>query len=577
MKASKISLFIFLFLLLTVISSYFSYQRLANSQRKGKKHPLDLLPSLPNEEALALRRAKDLLVYGKAEAALRALDGEFQMFRCWKEYFQGLSLLRLKREEGWRLLLGIPGDCPPRRLALRYVLSNAPTEELKKIPASELTEEERAELNYRLGKLKPEEVFCNYPGLADRLKINIRREGKECRRRRFSYFFSTAQWARAYREALTVYDKARAAFYWRKYRRVLYLLRRPRNPREALLLFRAYLRAGQKARALRMRWSLKRLGLGEEFLWKMAMYYYPEERGFQLFQQYLRKYPSGKYSSLARRYLELREKCLKGKGIDEEGVSYVDFNLPEPSERELEVVRRAGLLSSAFLYREAMAELKFALKKDNSPLLKYYLGVVYYRAGDYLKGLRAIISAFGGIPRDLRTLKLIYPFPMRDKIESLALLNGIDPFLAAALIHQESLFNPWAHSYAGAIGLVQLTRRTFSSTVSRMGAGFSNPWDPHENLTVGLRHFSELLNYYQGQVEYALAAYNAGIERVDRWRTYLPCAVPSTFVELIPIEQTRNYVKSIKRKWRIYRRLYSESSLDFRGTLFGARNFHNIR
>ncbi len=568
MKATKVFVFASLFLLLAALSSYFRYQRLTKKQRREKPHPLDFIPSLPNEEALALRRAKDLLIYGKAGAALKVLEEDFKMFRCWKEYFQGLSLLRLKREEGWKVLLGISQNCPSRAPALKYTLANAPTEVLREIPASELTEEERAELHYKLGKLKAEDIFCNYPGLADRLGIRLRRARRDCRRKRYSYFFSKSLWAKAYREALTTYEKARAAFYWRKYRRVIYLLRRPRNSREALLLFRAYLRAGQQYRALRMRRRLERSGLGQEFLWKMAMYYYPEKKGFQLFQEYLKKYPSGKYSSLAKNYLELREKCLKGEGVKEEGINYADFNLPEPSPQEAAVVEKAGFLSSAFLYKEALAELKFALKKSDSSFLKYYLGVVYYRAGDYLQGLKAVLSAFGGLPKDRRTLRLIYPFPMREKIESLALLNGLDPFLVAALIHQESLFNPSAHSYAGAVGLMQLTPRTFSSTVSRMGAGFSNPWDAHENLTVGLRHFAELVNYYDGQVEYALAAYNAGIKRVDRWRSYLPCRDPSAFVELIPIEQTREYVKSIKRKWRIYRRLYGESRTDFRRALF---------
>ncbi|GEM_PF-2258507 len=584
MKTIRVLTFLSLILLLAGVSSYFSSRR-SSSPRERKKevspapkpHPLDLIPSLPNQEALELRRAKDLLLYGKPEEAVKILQKEFKDFPCWRDYFLGLSLQRLGKEDGWSVLADIPDGCPSRGKALAYILANAPVEVLKAIPPSELHGKDRVELEYKLGLVKPERIFCEYPDLAEKFRIRLRKVSKKCREKRYAYFFSRGWWSRAYREGLTPYQKARAAFRWRRYRRVASLLRKPKTSGEVLLLFRSYLRLGYVSRARRMRKTLERFGLGQEYLWKMAMYYYPREKGFQIFKTYLKKYPTGKYSEQARTYLDLRRKCLHGEGVDEEEIQYVEFSLPEVSPGEKEVVRRAGYLSSAFLYQEALEELKTALGGKDSPFLKYYLGVVYYRAGEYLKGLKAIVSALGGLPDDPRTLRLIYPFPMRKKIENLALLNGLDPFLVAALIHQESLFNSSARSYAGAVGLMQMTPGTFSSTASRMGAGFSNLWDPHENLVVGIRHFSELLNYYRGRVEYALAAYNAGIKRVDRWRSYLPCPRASTFVELIPIEQTKKYVKSIKRKWKIYRRLYGEDRTDFRRTLLGARHFNNIR
>ncbi len=577
MKTFKAPFFILLILIFSGGGVLIRQEQLKREKRE-KPHPLDLLPSSPTGEAILLRKAKDLITYGRYKDALNILNSsKFESLKCWGDYFKYLASAKMDEDEGWEGLLKIHPSCPSRKFALDFLVENAPVRVLEKIPIGELKGEKRAELEFKLGKLGRKEIYCSFPSLAEKFSVKIKKPSRLCRRKRFNYFIARGRWTKAYREAYTRWQKAQASFAGRKYSRTVYLLRRPRGKQETLLLFRALLRAGLVARAVRMSRAMEKMGLGEEYLWKMAMFYYPEERGFSLFREYLKKYPGGKYSQKAKNYLELREKCLKGGEIEGQGVETVEFALPSPTSRELNLIKKAGILASAFLYREAERELEYALEKSESRLLRYYLGAIYYRAGKYLKGLKTIISVFKGLPDDARTLRLIYPFPMREKIERIAFAQGINPFLVAALIHQESLFNPEARSYAGAVGLLQLTRRTFNSTVARMGGGFSNPWDAHENLIVGIRHFSELVNYYGGVIEYALAAYNAGIKRVDRWRKYLPCKEPGVFVELIPIEQTRNYVKSILRKMKIYRRLYDNSGASFRWQVLGARDLHNIR
>jgi soluble lytic murein transglycosylase-like protein len=74
-----------------------------------------------------------------------------------------------------------------------------------------------------------------------------------------------------------------------------------------------------------------------------------------------------------------------------------------------------------------------------------------------------------------------------------------------------------------------------------------------------VRFFSRLVERYDGNVEFALAAYNAGPERVDVWRMRYPVENRLLFLDLIPFKETREYVASIARNYYWYQRLYPAS------------------
>ncbi|HKU20504.1 MAG TPA: transglycosylase SLT domain-containing protein [Terriglobales bacterium] len=153
----------------------------------------------------------------------------------------------------------------------------------------------------------------------------------------------------------------------------------------------------------------------------------------------------------------------------------------------------------------------------------------------------------------------LFPRPYWTELKKNALQNRLDPFLVASLIRQESEFNPGAVSHANAWGLMQLlpqVGRTLARQQRVRRFSTSLLLVPNMNLRLGTRYFRELLDKYNGNVEYALAAYNAGSDRVQDWVSNGNFKDSPEFVESIPFTETREYVQAIVRNAAVYRRLY---------------------
>jgi soluble lytic murein transglycosylase len=160
-----------------------------------------------------------------------------------------------------------------------------------------------------------------------------------------------------------------------------------------------------------------------------------------------------------------------------------------------------------------------------------------------------------------RILRIVYPFPYRDQIFAQAKRRGLDPFLVAGLIRQESMFNPIAKSSAGAVGLMQVRPPTGRALARRDGvSGFKATQlsRPELNIRLGTLFFADLLNRYSGRLGFVLAAYNAGPSRLARWRELPEASDPDLFAERIPYRETRDYVKVVQQNARIYQGLYSD-------------------
>lgn len=169
---------------------------------------------------------------------------------------------------------------------------------------------------------------------------------------------------------------------------------------------------------------------------------------------------------------------------------------------------------------------------------------------------RRALDDIGHSPENYR---LYFPVLERETLISSSKENGLDPVLVAALIRQESNFNPQATSPAGARGLMQLMPAVGKDVAAAKGIG---PWDPDmlyqpaTNIKLGTAHLSGLVHKYPEVVK-QLAAYNAGESRVEKWSTKAGANDPEVFTERIPFVETRDYVRIILRNRAYYQALYA--------------------
>ncbi len=159
---------------------------------------------------------------------------------------------------------------------------------------------------------------------------------------------------------------------------------------------------------------------------------------------------------------------------------------------------------------------------------------------------------------NLRLLRIVHPFPYREHIVREARARGLDPFFVAGLIRQESMFHPSIRSAAGAVGLMQLMPGTAREVARSEGIRYSPAAlaDPATNVRLGTAFLASMVQRYGGRAEDALSAYNAGPTRINQWRTRPEYRDTQVFLEHIPFQETRHYVKVVQQYTRIYTALY---------------------
>jgi soluble lytic murein transglycosylase len=179
----------------------------------------------------------------------------------------------------------------------------------------------------------------------------------------------------------------------------------------------------------------------------------------------------------------------------------------------------------------------------------------------YISSFKVFQESLGenSLSLNYRLIKYIFPLSYLKVIEKNA--NNLDPLIIISLIRQESAFNPLATSRVGAKGLMQLmpaTAKRFNRKVKVKHLG-----NPEINVALGTKYLKLLLTRFDGNLIYALASYNAGENRIDRWKKEIfRNDDPLATIEAIPFEETRNYVKLIYRNRFFYSLLSNRSVLN---------------
>lgn len=218
------------------------------------------------------------------------------------------------------------------------------------------------------------------------------------------------------------------------------------------------------------------------------------------------------------------------------------------------------LLASLGLLEEARIEITAIRKKSGEKKSLFpALARIYLEMRDYGSAIalfmqnRPIAWERGSLP--LWTAG--YPKAYSEFVSQNASLNGLPEGLVYALIRAESSFSPTAKSSAGAVGLMQMMPATAKLIAHEKGTFDSQRLTvPEYNIQLGTKHLKDLMKEHNGDVIFMTAAYNAGSGSLERWKKSYKGLKKDEFIESIPYQETRDYVKKVYASAATYRQLY---------------------
>jgi soluble lytic murein transglycosylase len=221
---------------------------------------------------------------------------------------------------------------------------------------------------------------------------------------------------------------------------------------------------------------------------------------------------------------------------------------------------------TALLDEAAMAYRKLPTQSDEGwiALFKYYA-----KAGLYMK----LYDSLAGLSPERRKSvlenhpELLFPQPWSEEVRTASLQFGVKPELIYAIMRQESAFDPHARSLADAFGLLQVLPEVAEHLAKANGIAYEDMeslYEPQTNIQVGAAHLKELMARYKSQFILAVCAYNANDTAIHNWMSTRFRGDALEFIEEIPYEETRVYVRLVMRNLIFYSLLNSQSaSIEF--------------
>jgi len=270
------------------------------------------------------------------------------------------------------------------------------------------------------------------------------------------------------------------------------------------------------------------------------------------------------YGQLASAALSLKDKLPEKKS-------------PQISRSERQNFDKNELVQAYFIFdaadkkREARRFLEAFLAQNATPKGYRYMAERLAKKGDFYGAVRVAKKASS---KGLFLTKQSYPTITKH----LTHINTAEWALIHALIRQESMFDYTAKSHAGARGLMQLMPATAKEVSKRAGQPYNKAWlteRPDYNMMLGAKYISEMLKRYNNY-PLAIAAYNAGPGRVDKWLEIYGDPREDVnmldWIEMIPIYETRNYVQRVMENTYVYRLMLEGIQLQPKSELYVA--FH---
>lgn len=240
------------------------------------------------------------------------------------------------------------------------------------------------------------------------------------------------------------------------------------------------------------------------------------------------------------------------------------LSLPITVTRRLDFQRGEALLAAG-MRRDALKAydgVRAAAWED--PLLLAQLSLYFHEQGLFGLAARSAYRLAWLRPNEtihqapVALRRLVYPLTFADLLSAEAQERNLDPLLLAALVRQESLFEPVAESYAGARGLGQVMPATGEGIARSLGMEeftLDDLYRPSVSIRFGAFYLGVQMNRFDSQVLLALAAYNGGPGNTTRWLEGSGDDL-DFFVEVITADQSRRYLQRVYEQYLIYESLY---------------------
>lgn len=262
-----------------------------------------------------------------------------------------------------------------------------------------------------------------------------------------------------------------------------------------------------------------------------------------LFRQLVQTNATDYYGFLSQKFLD---KNLAKPSQIFEGSALIPQPRDQPTELlskiDLELALTDGLARAVLLSQIGLADYAFDESAHS----------VYREQSKNAEAIKELLILAGNY-QDAGPYPRAYP----EWVQVTAKKNNIDADLVFALMKQESNFNPTIQSPALAIGLLQIIPQTaheIAATLNKTDFHYSDLYDPKINIEFGTWYFKKRLDEFNGNLVHAIASYNAGPDAVRRWQRWGKGLDADEFVELIPYEETNDYVKKVLTHYWMYKR-----------------------
>lgn len=257
-----------------------------------------------------------------------------------------------------------------------------------------------------------------------------------------------------------------------------------------------------------------------------------KEKAEEVFHTLLSEYPLSIYSFLA----------------SPGGPSFTS-DTPEELQKRPDILEDWGFIFYA----------RLRLLREGSPAALYRAAVLSKwledEPGAYsaASSLMSLFLKFQPLPKE--GIRFLYPRPFGGFVQQATTRFGVEANLIWSVMRQESAFDAEVNSWVGAIGLMQLMPATGKEEARLIGMENADLWNPNTNILLGASHLARLQKRFR-RLEWAVAAYNAGSGAVGRWIKEGEERPFDEWMEDIPYNETRNYVRKVMGNLFIYRMLY---------------------